>query len=65
MISGRSPRESFAGKLPPQNLEAEQGVLGSILLSHEALDDVVEVLRADHFYSEANQRIFEAIMRLH
>lgn len=65
MDKRRSPRESFAGRLPPQNLEAEQGVLGSILLSHEALDDVVEVLRPDHFYSEANQRIFEAVMRLH
>ena len=65
MDKRRSPRESFAGRLPPQNLEAEQGVLGSILLSHEELDDVVEVLRPDHFYSEANQRIFEAVMRLH
>ena len=65
MDNRRTLRESFTGKLPPQNLEAEQGVLGSILLSPEALDDVVEVLRPDHFYSEANQRIFEAIMRLH
>lgn len=65
MKNGRPPRESFAGKLPPQNLEAEIGVLGSILLSHEAMDDVLEVLRPDHFYSEANQRILEAILRLH
>ena len=65
MDNRRTLRESFTGKLPPQNLEAEQGALGSILLSPEALDDVVEVLRPDHFYSEANQRIFEAIMRLH
>ena len=35
MDNRRTPRESFTGKLPPQNLEAEQGVLGSIMLSPE------------------------------
>jgi len=58
-------RESFAGKLPPQNLEAEQGVLGSVLLLTEALDEVAEVLTPQHFYSDANQRLYRAILTLH
>jgi replicative DNA helicase len=52
-------------KLPPQNLEAEQGVLGSIVLSNVAIDDVAEILTADHFYSDAHQRIYKAVMTLH
>lgn len=58
------PRESFAGKLPPQNLEAEQGVLGSVLLLNEAMDDIVEILKPEHFYSDAHQRLFKAILQL-
>lgn len=58
-------REIFAGKLPPQNLEAEQGVLGSVLIENQAIDDVVETIKSDHFYSDAHQKLFAAIMRLH
>ena len=55
----------FQGKLPPQNLEAEMGVLGSILLMHEAIDEVGDVLKADHFYADRHQKIFAAIMALY
>src|SRR5579872_5403877 len=52
-------------RLPPQNLEAEKGVLGSILLNNHVLDDVADLLQADHFYLDSHQRIYRAIVRLH
>ncbi|MFP6764279.1 MAG: DnaB-like helicase N-terminal domain-containing protein, partial [Planctomycetaceae bacterium] len=64
----REPDSLPAGltdKLPPQNIEAEQGVLGSILCQNEAIDEVAELLTPQHFYRDAHQRIFRAIMSLH
>ncbi|APZ94433.1 replicative DNA helicase [Fuerstiella marisgermanici] len=52
-------------RIPPQNLDAERGVLGSIMLLNEAIDDVGEVLKADHFYSDAHQKIYTAIRDLY
>src|SRR5260221_9703913 len=50
---------------PPQNVDAEKGLLGSILLENHVLDDVADMLHADHFYLDRHQRIYRAIMRLH
>jgi replicative DNA helicase len=58
-------QDAVQNKLPPQNLEAEQGVLGSIVLSNIAIDDVAEILVASHFYSDAHQKIYAAVMTLH
>jgi len=63
MAVGISKSTEF-DKLPPQNLDAEKGVLGSILLMNEAFDEVAHVLHADHFYGDANKRIYAAIHRL-
>ena len=52
-------------KLPPQNLDAERGVLGSILLMNEAIDEVGESLKAEHFYSDAHQKMYAAIQQLY
>jgi len=52
-------------RVPPQNLEAERGVLGSILLESHFIDEVADVLSADHFYLDSHQRIYKAILRLH
>jgi replicative DNA helicase len=52
-------------RLPPQNLDAERSVLGSILLVNEAIDEVSEFLDADHFYGDAHRRIYAAILKLH
>ena len=52
-------------RLPPQNLEAERGVLGSILLMNEAIDEVGEFLRADHFYGDQHRRLYAAILHLY
>ncbi|MBT6156998.1 MAG: replicative DNA helicase [Planctomycetaceae bacterium] len=52
-------------RLPPQNLDAERSVLGSILLVNEAIDEVAEFLDADHFYGDAHRRMYAAIAKLH
>jgi replicative DNA helicase len=51
-------------KVPPQNLEAEQSVLGGILLDNMAINSVLEILVTDDFYSEAHRKIFTAILEL-
>lgn len=53
-----------AGRVPPHNLDAEGAVLSAILLSREALDRVLEILKPEHFYSDANGRIYEAAQTL-
>jgi len=50
----------IAGRVPPHDLDAEAAVLSAVLLSRAALDRVLEVLKPQHFYSDANGRIFEA-----
>lgn len=51
-------------KIPPQNIEAEQSVLGSILLDKEALLKVGDFLRGDDFYRDDHKIIYEAILKL-
>jgi len=52
-------------QLPPQNLDAERGVLGSVLLFNEAIDEIGEMLKADHFYHDSHHKIFAAIHDLY
>lgn len=52
------------GRVPPHDLDAEAAVLSSVLLSVEAFDQACELLRPEHFYSDANRRIFEAVVEL-
>ena len=51
-------------KVPPQNIEAEQSVLGGILLDNLALNTVLELLETSDFYSEAHRKIFSSIIDL-
>jgi len=51
-------------KVPPQNLEAEMAVLGSMLIDEEAVSVSLESLDAGCFYKDAHQKIFEAIADL-
>ncbi len=51
-------------KLPPQNLEAEQAVLGSMLLDEEAVLQAVELIDESFFYKGTHAKIFQAIVRL-
>jgi len=50
---------------PPRNLEAEKGVLGSILLLPDCCDDIALVLRADDFYDEANRKLYAHVLEMH
>lgn len=52
------------GRIPPHSLEAEQSVLGAMLLDKEAINTAIETIRPDDFYKEANQEIFEAMLVL-
>jgi replicative DNA helicase len=59
------PSEEAALKIPPQNIEAEQSVLGGILLEPEALSRILEVLQEDDFYREGHRKIFSAMVALY
>lgn len=50
--------------LPPQNIEAEQAVLGAIFLNTDALADAMEYVEADDFYRRAHQILFQAMVDL-
>lgn len=52
------------GRIPPHSLEAEQSVLGAMIIDKEAIYTAVEWLRPEDFYKEANKEIFEAILSL-
>ncbi|NLG50638.1 MAG: replicative DNA helicase, partial [Chloroflexi bacterium] len=54
-----------AERLPPQNIEAEQSVLGSLLIDPDAIIKIGSFLRADDFYLESHRLIFRAIADLH
>ena len=65
--SGRDappPSEDF-GRQPPQDMAAEQSVLGGMLLSKDAIADVLEKLRPGDFYRPAHQNVYDAILDLY
>ena len=59
-----SPAAPARGAVPPQSLEAEQAVLGAILLQPEALTQVLEIIGTDDFYRENHKIIFAAMLGL-
>jgi replicative DNA helicase len=58
----RQPRSE---RVPPHSLEAEESVLGSMMLSGEAIAAVVEILKASDFYRPAHQRIYDAVLAVY
>ena len=52
-------------KLPPQNIEAEQSILGGILLDNEVFHRVLEVLNEDDFYHAAHRKVFLSMIELY
>lgn len=52
-------------RVPPQNIEAEQAVLGAMLIDKEAIAKATELLSADDFYREAHRVIFNAMLELY
>ena len=66
--SGNSNRGNSAPEFertPPQDLVAEQGVLGGMLLSKDAISDVTEIIKERDFYRPAHELIFDAILDLY
>src|ERR1700712_3761159 len=58
------PSEDY-GRQPPQDLIAEQSVLGGMLLSKDAIADVIEVLGPDDFYRPAHQTVYDCILDIY
>ena len=54
-----------ADRTPPQDMNAEQCVLGAMLMSKDAIADVVEVLRGNDFYRPAHEQVYEAVIDLY
>lgn len=52
-------------KLPPQNLEAEQSVLGALLIDKDAIIRVADIIKPDDFYKDAHRVVFEAMLTLY
>ena len=52
-------------KVPPHSAEAERSVLGAVLMDRDAVVEVVEFLRPEHFYQDKHQKIFEAVIGLY
>ncbi|MCX7719672.1 MAG: replicative DNA helicase [Dictyoglomus thermophilum] len=57
-------KEDILGRVPPHNEEAEQAVLGAMLLSRDAIAKVIEILNPDSFYYEHHGIIFRVIVEL-
>ena len=49
-------------KVPPQNIEAEQSVLGAMILDRAAITTAMEILEPSDFYKEAHRKIFDLII---
>ncbi len=56
--------DGFIGRIPPHSIEAEQSVLGAMMVNKEAINTAVEIIRPDDFYKQVNKEIFEAILGL-
>lgn len=54
-----------AGKVPPQNVDAEMSLLGAVLIDEEVLADITEHVKAKDFYDKRHAIIYDAIMRLY
>ena len=52
-------------KVPPHNLEAEQAIVGGILINNDALNQVIDILSSEDFYREAHALIFEGMLTLY
>ena len=58
------PRGTGPGRVPPHNLQAEESLLGAMLLSREAVGSATEIVTADDFYKPAHAHVFDAICTL-
>src|SRR3989344_7399801 len=52
-------------RIPPNNIEAEQAVLGALLIDHEAINSVSQIVKPAYFYDDNNKKIFECMLALY
>jgi len=64
-LPSQAARPAEFERTPPQDIAAEQSVLGGMLLSKDAIADVVEVVRGTDFYRPAHQTIFDVVVDLY
>jgi replicative DNA helicase len=64
-ISRLEPVPANDARIPPHDVKAEMAVLAAINVDPNLLDDTIDILKPERFYSEANRRIFEAYLALH
>ncbi|MBX4205114.1 MAG: replicative DNA helicase [Candidatus Doudnabacteria bacterium] len=57
--------QNWSGRIPPQSLEAEQSVLGSLILDRDAIIKIADVISAEDFYEDKHRVIYNAIIRLY
>ncbi|MFZ4665730.1 MAG: replicative DNA helicase [Prochlorotrichaceae cyanobacterium] len=57
--------QPISDRIPPQNLEAEEAILGSLLLDPEAISRIVDLLKVDSFYLSAHREIYRTALMLH
>ena len=65
LASNNKVERLLLDRMPPHDLEAEQSLLGSMLLSADVIPDVAELISTESFYSDTNRHIFEAIVELY
>jgi len=65
MVSPDKTFESALERMPPQNIEAEEAILGGILLDPGALERVLEILKPESFYISAHQTLYRSTVALH
>ncbi|MGC8711675.1 MAG: DnaB-like helicase N-terminal domain-containing protein, partial [Leptodesmis sp.] len=56
--------QAYSDRLPPQNIDAEEAILGGILLDPEAISRVADLVRPEAFYLTAHQEIYRTMLAL-
>lgn len=64
LMNSQNPSESFAPRIPPNDAQAEEAVLSSMLYDREAIAASYEILKPEDFYRPDNQGLYEAMMEL-
>ena len=64
ILSPRGGGSGPAGRVPPHNLEAEESVLGAMLLSRDAISTAMQICKPEDFYKSSHGHIFSAITSL-
>lgn len=64
-MNGDQDRQLPGAKIPPQNTDAEASLLGALLIDADAVVKIADVVRAEDFYEERHQRIYEAVTTLY